>query len=40
MTDKQRRQEMKRFPKWKELLEARQEYKAKMIANIKLATKK
>jgi hypothetical protein len=35
LTDRQRTKEMKRFPKWKELLEAKAEYKDKMIANIK-----
>jgi hypothetical protein len=35
LTDRQRTKEMKRFPKWKELLEAKAEYKSDMIANIK-----
>jgi hypothetical protein len=35
LTDKQRTKEMKRFPKWKELLDAKAEYKSDMIANIK-----
>ena len=35
LTDRQRTKEMKRFPKWKELLEAKAEYKNKMIANVK-----
>jgi hypothetical protein len=35
LTDRQRTKEMKRFPKWKELLEAKAEYKDKMIANVK-----
>jgi hypothetical protein len=34
LTDRQRLKEMKRFPKWKELLEAKAEYKDKMIANV------
>jgi hypothetical protein len=34
LTDRQRTKEMKRFPKWKELLEAKAEYKSEMIANI------
>jgi hypothetical protein len=34
LTDRQRTKEMKRFPKWKELLEAKAEYKDKMIANV------
>jgi hypothetical protein len=34
LTDRQRIKEMKRFPKWKELLEAKAEYKDKMIANV------
>jgi hypothetical protein len=34
LTDRQRTKEMKRFPKWKELLEAKVEYKDKMIANV------
>jgi hypothetical protein len=35
LTDRQRTKEMKRFPKWKELLDAKAEYKSEMIANIK-----
>jgi hypothetical protein len=35
LTDRQRTKEMKRFPKWKELLDAKAEYKSDMIANIK-----
>ena len=35
LTDRQRTKEMKRFPKWKELLEAKAEYKSYMITNIK-----
>ncbi len=35
LTDRQRTKEMKRFPKWKELLDAKAEYKDKMIANVK-----
>jgi hypothetical protein len=35
LTDRQRIKEMKRFPKWKELLDAKAEYKSDMIANIK-----
>jgi hypothetical protein len=35
LTDRQRTKEIKRFPKWKELLEAKAEYKDKMIANVK-----
>jgi hypothetical protein len=35
LTDRQRTKEMKRFPKWKELLEAKAEYKSEMIANVK-----
>ena len=35
ITDRQRTKEMKRFPKWKELLDAKAEYKSDMIANIK-----
>jgi hypothetical protein len=35
MTERQRLKEMKRFPKWKELLDAKAEYKSEMIANIK-----
>ena len=34
LTDRQRLKEMKRFPKWKELLEAKAEYKSEMIANV------
>jgi hypothetical protein len=34
LTDRQRTKEMKRFPKWKELLDAKAEYKDKMIANV------
>jgi hypothetical protein len=34
LTNRQRTKEMKRFPKWKELLEAKAEYKDKMIANV------
>jgi hypothetical protein len=35
LTDRQRTKEMKRFPKWKELLDAKAEYKSEMIANVK-----
>jgi hypothetical protein len=35
LTERQRLKEMKRFPKWKELLDAKAEYKSEMIANIK-----
>jgi hypothetical protein len=35
LTDRQRLKEMKRFPKWKELLDAKAEYKSEMIVNIK-----
>jgi hypothetical protein len=34
LTDRQRTKEMKRFPKWKELLDAKAEYKSEMIANV------
>jgi hypothetical protein len=34
LTDRQRTKEMKRFPKWKELLDAKAEYKFEMIANV------
>lgn len=32
MTDRQWKRDTQRLPKWKELLEAKAEYKAKMIA--------
>ena len=35
LTDRQRLKEMKRFPKWKELLDAKAEYKSEMISNVK-----
>jgi len=40
LTDRQRTKEMKRFPKWKELLNAKAEYKSDMIANIKKKSSK
>jgi hypothetical protein len=40
LTDRQRTKEMKRFPKWKELLDAKAEYKSDMIANIKKSQEK
>jgi hypothetical protein len=33
LTDRQWKRDTQRLPKWKELLEAKAEYKAKMIAN-------
>jgi hypothetical protein len=35
LTDKQRLKEMKRFPKWKELLDAKAEYREKMMVNVR-----
>ena len=40
MTDRQWKRDTRRLPKWKELLEAKAEYKAKMIANAELSQSK
>ena len=35
LTDRQWKRDTRRLPKWKELLDAKAEYKSDMIANIK-----